>query len=301
MATLNASCVCDNSSLANFKNWAQEISTAFSTLGWVQTSDTGQVNWSTIAAVPSSTYVYEIWKANGSNASSMPIYVKVGYGFSSTVPAVEITVGTGSNGSGTITGVVTTGAPLEPTLLTLTNKGATTFQCYFSGSADDFRMYMWGASASNQLGELWVIDRSKNSSGADTASYFTVCVACSIETTGIASNKGMQQSLSAAQLSSQHTCLCTTTVDGVVTTGANWGTVAAYPVFPDVGQVGNPLLGLMKIYAGDGADTNTVTVNSMYGSSHTYVVVKDTGSSGGFSSFCNRLGAGFAALLMQYE
>src|SRR6266478_9217496 len=126
MATSTGNSVNDNSSLANFKSWAQAISNAISGFGWVQTGDTGQVNWGSIASVPSSTYVYEIWKANDAAAATLPIYLKIEYGFSATVPRIRMTVGTSSNGSGTITGGVVSSAPWQISILD-TNQGGATF------------------------------------------------------------------------------------------------------------------------------------------------------------------------------
>jgi hypothetical protein len=42
----------DNSTLANFLAWAQGISTAMSTLGWIKTADTGQIVWGNLTTTP---------------------------------------------------------------------------------------------------------------------------------------------------------------------------------------------------------------------------------------------------------
>jgi hypothetical protein len=51
----------DSSSLANYKNWAQGIGTALSSLGWVQTADTGQVTWGNVVAVPGQAPIASSW------------------------------------------------------------------------------------------------------------------------------------------------------------------------------------------------------------------------------------------------
>lgn len=51
--------VADNSSVTNFKAWATAISAFFTTCGWTQTSDTGQVKWTvstTTVAITSCTF-----------------------------------------------------------------------------------------------------------------------------------------------------------------------------------------------------------------------------------------------------
>lgn len=283
--------VCDNSSLANFKNWAQAISNAFAAFGWTQTADTGQVNWASIASVPSSTYVYEIWKAADSLASSMPIYIKIEYGFSATQVGVRVTVGTASNGSGTITGAVATGFSAQ--LITNnanfnTNQGATTFPCYFSGTNGGFRMLMWINGAATPF--LFAIERSKDATGANTADYFTI-VWCS-------SAIRQQTITSALTVTTFETQVIGCTGSANNGTGAFGGTVAAFPIFPLIGKLGNPMLSVMAVIASDVADAATVTVASLYGSTHTYIACK---TGGVFQRFAQLFNGVSNAVLMRYE
>ena len=170
MATATSNKVCDNSSLANFKSWAQTVGAALAAFGWVQTADTGQVNWGTIAAVPAG-YVYEVWKANGPLAAAMPIYLKIEYGSSGTQVNMRFTAGTGSNGAGTINGVVCSNTPWQVTN-NWANQGATTFPCYFSGDADEFRMWMWGSpSGTPTIATFFAVELSKDASGNKTDAY----------------------------------------------------------------------------------------------------------------------------------
>lgn len=302
MTTTTTNVVCDNSSLANFKSWGQAIGAALTTLGWVQTADTGQVNWGTIVAVPSSTYVYEIWRANDALQSSMPIFMRIEYGFSSTSPRIQVTVGTASNGSGTITGQVVSSAPWALTSTTFANLGATTFPCYFSGTSAEFRMMMWATNGANPSGSLsqctlLVIERSKDTSGNNTADYVTVATLQNLVT----NQAGFQQSFSASATGRRSTGVNAITLNFGANSGTAFGTTAAYPVFPDVGKVGNQMLGLMTVYAADVTDQSICTAASMYGSTHTYIAFVG----GDFSQF---LGSGRVANfttpisgLMRYE
>src|ERR1039458_8773880 len=99
--TSNQALVRDNSTLANFKNWATAISAFFITAGWTRTADTGQVNWSTIAVVPGAgSYVYEILQTNDGFTT---YYLKGEYGTHSTGsnnPATRFTGGTSTTGTG---------------------------------------------------------------------------------------------------------------------------------------------------------------------------------------------------------
>lgn len=93
---------------AEFRAWGSMFSGALAAVGMVQTSDTGQINWSTATRAASNTAAgYEIWRMNDAMQSVFPVFIKFEYGSRSTssVPAVWITVGSGSNGSGSITGI----------------------------------------------------------------------------------------------------------------------------------------------------------------------------------------------------
>lgn len=193
MATQQLQLLCDSSTLANFKAWAQPVSNWFRSCGYTNTSDTGQVNWSTIAAVPGSgAFVYEIFQSNDSYTQ---FFAKVEYGnvtSATNCPTVRITLGTGSNGSGTLTGFVTTALLCHAS--TYTPPSTTTqYECDFSGDSANSRIgaMMWRNAPANQGQMLFAIERSVNSSGAYTSSYVTLWTVGS--NAGIVS--GNQQSL----------------------------------------------------------------------------------------------------------
>lgn len=292
MATSTGNFVCDNSSLANFKSWAQAISNALSGFGWVQTGDTGQVNWGTIGAVPSSTYVYEIWKANDASAATLPIYLKIEYGFSSTIPRIRITTGTSSNGSGTITGAVGTSTPWQISQED-TNHGASTFPCFFSGDAGQFRAYMW-QNVAGLTGVCFGIERSRDSSGNVTTDYFSTLHACSDNVTA-----RQQATLSTSLVSNLETGIIGLGGTSGSNTGAFNGTVAALPVIPILGKAGNPMLGFQTCWANDVSDGATVTVASLYGGTHTFVAFSKTNLSSCIGMRSNNNAS--MALLMLYE
>jgi len=300
MATATGNYASDNSTLANFQAWTTAIFNAFvTTCGWVQTADSGQAA-NPIASVPSSAYVYWIFKANDAAAATLPIYVKVGLGFSATSPRIQITVGTGSNGSGTITGATINGGSPWTITANNANQGATTFPCFFSGNAGEFRMMMWqsgGATNSTNPACLFGVERSKDSSGAVTTDYFT-CIAMN-KTANQTTIAGGQQSVMTTSLSAnQRICVLASSLVSPPGTGAFNGTVTAYPIFPDVGKVGNPMLGFMQVYSADISDGATVTVASMYGATHNYIGYNN--STGTTTNWMGCPSAG-SALLMRYE
>jgi len=96
---------------AEFRAWGSATKAGLAAAGFVQTSDTGQIDWTTVLAptVATTAQGYEIWSLNDAAQSTCPIFFKIEYGSGSTTPSARpniwITVGTGSNGSGTINGV----------------------------------------------------------------------------------------------------------------------------------------------------------------------------------------------------
>lgn len=273
MATATGNYVHDNSSLANFQNWTTPIYDAFvTTCGWVQTADSGQAA-NPIAAVPSSAYAYWIFKANDAAASTLPIYVKVEMGYNSTTVRIRMTAGTGSDGSGNITGGVSS-APWTITSLE-TNDGATTYTCYFSGDAGAFRMFMWQSAAINN-GVLFGLVRSTDSAGAKTTDFYSAMHAN-------ANNNNMPTYQAISLAGNGPICgpgARSWPAGASVLTSANYsGTTAAQPVFPLVppgAQLGNVMLDFVGLKSPDTADGASVTVSSMYGGTHTYIAAKTT-------------------------
>ena len=96
---------------AVFREWGSEFATKLAAVGLVQTADTGQINWVTVVrAGINSNAGYEIWRFNDAQQGTAPIFIRFDYGTNTATntPRLMMTVGTGSNGSGTITGTALT-------------------------------------------------------------------------------------------------------------------------------------------------------------------------------------------------
>lgn len=123
MTTQSWSTVMDHGGDAGFRAWGSELAAKMAAAGLVQTSDTGQINWVTVTRPGTNTDAgYEIWQMNDTPQGTAPVYFRIDYGTgtAATAPRIKITSGTGSNGSGTITGtalttarICGTGAPLS--------------------------------------------------------------------------------------------------------------------------------------------------------------------------------------------
>lgn len=272
--------VCDSSTLANFKQWAQAISAFFSTAGWTQSSDTGQVNWSSIGSVPGSgAYVYEVWKPGDALAV---FYLKVEYGNTSgtNAPNVRISLGTTTNGSGTLTGFLSDVISVNPSAITPPST-TTQYECNFSGDTSRMCVMLWRNAPAGQGQSLFAVERSLNSSGSYTGSYVTLFAVGKQSGNVVA---GYQQSISltlgAAPASPNQT-----------TNGNAFGLVARlyYPIVagssafagsipfdtcsPVIGYFDYPCTVLGMTLGVDVAEAVTFTA-AVYGTAHTYLPSK---------------------------
>jgi hypothetical protein len=115
MTTSIYSTAWSNTTDAEFRAWGSALSAAMQTCGLLQSTDTGQINWATVARTAGNNSVagYEIYKFTDTLQATSPVFIKIEYGTGNVhnnydSPALWITVGQGSNGTGTLTGTLTT-------------------------------------------------------------------------------------------------------------------------------------------------------------------------------------------------
>jgi hypothetical protein len=94
---------------ADFRTFVQATAAKLTACGLVQTADTGQID-PTAVLKPTAVNTaagYQIWRFDDALQATRPIFVKLEYGVGAAVdrPSLWLTVGSGSNGSGTLTGV----------------------------------------------------------------------------------------------------------------------------------------------------------------------------------------------------
>ncbi len=167
MAAFNTYLVANSAISAPFRAWGSAVDASFTTLGWVRTSDTGQVDWGTVASTgtTNAAYGYSIFRMADSLQSSYPVFIKVEYGSGGTpqTACLWIQVGTGSNGTGTLTGAITGRYQLY-----CANAEITNLPCYFSGSTNRYCGVFWPTNNQSYNYMMISIERTHNSSGADT-------------------------------------------------------------------------------------------------------------------------------------
>jgi hypothetical protein len=162
-----------NSTDALFRRWVQFVHDALSVGGWVQTADTGQINPSTVTAPVAGNTMqgYEVWRMDDSLQGSFPVFLKLEYGSGNggaNEPAVQITLGTGSNGSGTLTG-----AFLSALRVDNASNGATQSFSHSSGSPSHIAVALFVTGTGTHL-LSFSIERARNSSGVELGTHLVV-------------------------------------------------------------------------------------------------------------------------------
>ena len=173
MTTSTTLTLCDHTSDAGFRAWGSEFHAQMVSIGLTLTSDTGQINWTTVTR-PAITVSagYEIWRFNDTLQATTPIFIKLEYGTggTATYPTMWITVGNGSNGSGTLTGLTSSKCQCGYSVAPLS-----TTNVYFSRFVYNPTLGFFGFAWKISLGVLNVcyesafVFRSCDSTGAATS------------------------------------------------------------------------------------------------------------------------------------
>ena len=298
--------VCSNSNATNYVAWASAVSNWLRTAGWTNTADTGQLNgagannWAGVSTVPGSgAFYYEIFKPGDALTA---FYLKLEYGnFTSQTnsPMLAVSIGTGTDGAGNLTGQVTT-----RTLLATTSPGSpsatTTYECNFSGNTGQVAVMMWRNSGGNNQ-QLFAIQRSLNASGVATSSYVTIW--------GLGYNgggtqpSGFQQSLSFtygagpylnAGSSGQGWTVFAPATTGSLGTLAFGGNIPMWNPMPAVGIMDYPPTVVGVAYSLDMVEGATFTITNQYGQTKTYMPSKQSG-------FTHPIGPATLATCMEFD
>lgn len=167
---------------ADFRNWIDGLRAQFTACGLVQTADTGQVNSATVTkpAAINTFQGYDIWRFADALQATKPVFIKIEYGSAGATdrPSLAFTVGTGTNGAGTLTGQVGTRTVERPN----TSKAAGgTLNSYCSGSTSRLSLVTNLDSANSSFFMAALIERPRNSAGVEQGD----CVATLFSSTGV--------------------------------------------------------------------------------------------------------------------
>lgn len=335
MTTSSSSLLMDVTSDANFRAWGSGIASGLQAVGLVKTSNTGQINWSTVtrgtatsgAAVSQG---YEIYRLNDSLQSTQPVFIKVEYGTSVrgnsgvggaswAAPAMWVTVGTGTNGAATLTGSVSSRIAMTHASNTQTGQPSTAAAtqystCYFSGDTSSVCMAIGidttiASAASGgvffPLPYLLVIERTRNSSGTATADGLIFLTSCWPYSDGNWTTIALQAraqtiSFTGSGVGSLDTFWPFSWPGLAFGSGSIGNTVDIYPLVV-VSPLPEPnALSVLGCYQGDLAMGSTIQITSL-GSSHTYIGLTAIGGTDttAHTAVDSRILTG--AVLMRYE
>ena len=266
----------DNATSTNFKTWGTALSAALTAVGLTKTSDSGQVSWSGTITAPSANAFpyYEIWQLTDTLAATYPYLLKVEYGAGNTAswPALRITVGTGSNGSGTLTGNVSSAMAHSAG-----NTDTTRLHPVFvSGDGSRLQIALW-ADGQTPFGGAFSISRTVNSAGVTNGNGINFVAYTGYYSSGNQA-EFLQQYIPPSGMGVPYPYAVSTTLttatpnSGYGSLGSNLG---VFPVFPWVGYADNPDMGAIAYFHNDIPASGVTLTISMYGTNHNYVTVSN--------------------------
>lgn len=273
MALATFSAAMTNATDAQFRAWGKAISDSLQAVGIVKTADSGQIDWDTVAA-PTATSTqmgYEIYRFNDTIQSTAPVFIKLAFGSGgngATYPALWISIGTGSDGSGTLTGEILSAKQNQ------INYTETVTTHYISGSSNRFVISIQGTSSGYQI--ILTVERTHNSSGSDTSNG--VMVNRIAASSSVDSQHYLLFSDSSVVTVPQISCLTPVGLSGAKSPDIN-----LYPVrffTPGEGPVSNCLVGYIS---GDFAANASYTV-SVCGIDRTFRTMQATPSASGYGA-----------------
>lgn len=271
MTTATSSTRLRHDSDATFREWGLEFSTFLSTIGLIQTADTGQVNWGTVTRPGANTEGgFEIWRFDDALQATSPIYIRFGYGTGNAVnrSRIQMTVGVGTNGAGVITAAGSwaienvSGGATDDTVDTTLNS----YFCYDGGT----------------LGFFWKTAR---------ASRAGCCITRTVDADGVYDDDGaMICSFGNNRISTA--CMNFVGTDSITTkrTSSSTASICHWPQTPAASLVGSdqqvacmygtyprfrPHIGLVGCLNVDFAAAVTFTATMVGSTSHTYLASVD--------------------------
>ena len=286
--------VWNNVNATNFRAWGSYIAAQLLAVGLVKTSDTGQIDWTTVAAPGGvDTYMgYEIWRFADALQATAPVYIKIEYGSSSvaTAPSVRIQFGSGSNGSGTLTG------NLSSQFISAVTSVTANAVVVGSGSTNRFCIAA-GFTTAGGYGMFFGFERSKDASGNDTAEAVLAVFSNASTATSTSTRFFPVWSTTLGNLGTV-TQIAAPAIFPPGTTAATGSQVIVCPILHCKGVFMNPGMNFAGYFTENIAVNGTPSVY-VYGASRTYYSLP--AASAIASTGWQGPGGGTEALLIRYE
>lgn len=161
-----------NSTAALFRAWSKFVRDGFTDGGWVQTSDTGQIDFATVSAPAAinTKQGYVILRMDDVLQAAHPVFVRLDFGSAGATNNVSIwiTAGSGSDGAGAITGVWITDRRF-----TLGSSSASgTFFSHVSADTNHAAVALFYDTAAGAHALHFAMERAKDTSGEDDGTGF---------------------------------------------------------------------------------------------------------------------------------
>lgn len=169
----SSACILASDTTDHIRSWAGLILLLLANAGWVRTSDTGQTD---LASMPAASVVntvcgFQIWRMNDSLQATAPVFVKFEFGSGTGLgqASLWVTIGTGTDGAGAITGIIQSQTRISPTYSAdPSSLGASVF--YGSGETNRLVFLARGTVTSNNyIQRIFLsIERTHASDGSDS-------------------------------------------------------------------------------------------------------------------------------------
>lgn len=250
-----------NSTDALFRAWCQFVADTLTNGGWLDNGDTGQLTIST-ATHPTLTNTvvgYRVYKMNDTLQATKPCVMKLqfGSGAAANTPVLTVTIGTGSDGAGTITGTL-----CGPLAVTSALNGTNATNSYGSANTNRFQILLFVRNAATDS-LLFSIERTHDgTTGADTGDGFLV----TWQNTTPGSVTNWVNSTPGSQPPAENGFTVVLSNVSISSFGSNTG--VGFPLHYK-GYVQPVAIGVIIVNKGDFLAGAQPTV-SVYGTSHTY-------------------------------
>lgn len=259
---------------AKFRTWGLAMSTALQATPLVKTSDTGQINWTTVTKpVAINTKAgYEIYRFSDTLQATKPVFLRVDYGSmnvtSGNGPGTWLTVGTGSDGAGTITGpVIGPIASYSNSSATISNTAMTG---YFTHTSNGYALLHFGrelaaANTTSNAGWFTVARTVNRTTGAATGDG-VVMIGWTLDTAWTSAQRGINFNTGTAYTTGRYPG-CNVPAEGYSMATAT--TVPLGKLYASVGDIFASDQALCH-YSADITAMSTFSA-SPFGMAHTYI------------------------------
>lgn len=259
---------------AKFRTFGSAVSTALQATPLVKTSDTGQINWSTVtkATAINTKQGYEIYRFSDTLQATKPVFLRIDYGSGGTAsgnqPCVWVNVGTATDGAGNLTGI-TTGSIQGSSVALTTNNVAMTYYFTFNSNGTAVLFFGTGLSSGVQGSPgMFTVSRTVNqTTGAATGDG--VILSGFYVGAGLHKVYGLDFNTTSAFTTGRPLAV------GFINTNYSIATASSEPVSKAYCMLSTLAAcdAYVGVYGPDVSDLSTFTA-SPWGTSHTYLVIK---------------------------